>query len=88
MRRKPGFISHKTGDKYYITAVGETSKEYNCLITCNESAFFIWEQLEHDCTREQLEHLFRERYELDEATAYEAVEKILGIMRENELVEE
>ena len=87
MRRKQGFISHKVEDKNYIVAVGENSKKYNCIITCNDTALFIWNQLEQDCSREDLVEAMQEKYGIDADTASRAVEKILSILGENMLLE-
>lgn len=53
MKRKEGFVSHTIGDKNYIVAVGDKSEQYNCVFTCNGTAFYLWEILKEDCSEEQ-----------------------------------
>lgn len=88
MKRKLGFINHKVDDKNYIVAVGETSKDYNCIITCNDTALFIWNQLEKERSREDLINAMQDEYGIDADRASGAVDKILTILRDNRLLNE
>ena len=82
MKRKEGFVSHTIGDKNYIVAVGDKSEQYNCVITCNGTAFYLWEILKEDCSEEQLVDA------LLEEQAQKGVANTLYILRKNHLLDE
>lgn len=88
MRRKEGFISHTVGDRHYIVAVGDKSEQYNCIITCNETAFYLWQLLESEYSEEKLVQALMEEYDVSEEQARKGVAKTLNILRRNHLLDE
>lgn len=88
MKRKEGFVSHTIGDKNYIVAVGDKSEQYNCVITCNGTAFYLWELLKEDCSEERLVQAILEEYEVSEEQAQKGVSNTLDILRKNHLLDE
>lgn len=88
MKRKEGFVSHTIGDKNYIVAVGDKSEQYNCVITCNGTAFYLWELLEEECSEPQLVQAILEEYEVSEEQAQKGVANTLDILRKNHLLDE
>nr|WP_296189926.1 PqqD family protein [uncultured Anaerobutyricum sp.] len=88
MKRKEGFISHTIGDKNYIVAVGDKSEQYNCVITCNGTAFYLWELLREECSEQQLVDALLEEYEVSEKQARRGVIDTLNILRKNHLLNE
>ena len=88
MKRKEGFVSHTIGDKNYIVAVGDKSEQYNCVITCNGTAFYLWEILREDCSEEQLVDALLKEYEVSEEQAQKGVANTLDILRKNHLLDE
>lgn len=88
MRRKDGFVSHTIGNKNYIVAVGDKCQQYNCVITCNETAFYLWKLLEVECDEEQLVKALLKEYEVSEERARKGVANTLEILRKNHLLNE
>lgn len=52
MKIRDGFILRDVGGKTYVVATGELSREFNGMITLNETGKFIWQQLQNDVTSE------------------------------------
>ena len=64
----------KINDDFYIkevaglnvvVATGEAAENMNAMINLNESAAFLWKQLENDITREELIKRLTEEYDVD-----------------------
>jgi len=54
MKRKQGFIVREIAGKTVAIAVGEASKDFHGMLTLNQTALFIWQQLEKDTTEEAI----------------------------------
>ena len=54
MKIRDGFILRDVGGKTYVVATGELSREFNGMITLNETGKFIWQQLQNDVTSEAI----------------------------------
>ena len=52
MKIRDGFILRDVGGKTYVVATGELTREFNGMITLNETGKFIWQQLQNDVTSE------------------------------------
>lgn len=63
------FILRDIAGECVLVPTGETTQEFNGLITLSDTARFIWEHLEKvDSTKEMVD-LILEEYEIDEQTA-------------------
>ena len=45
MKIKNGFILRNVSDAYVVVAVGEAAKDFNGMITLNETGAFLWKTL-------------------------------------------
>ena len=45
MKIKNGFILRNFSDAYVVVAVGEAAKDFNGMITLNETGAFLWKTL-------------------------------------------
>lgn len=88
MKIKDGFVTRKIGDKILAVAVGERSREFNGMITINETAQFIWKCLEKETTIQQVVEEVMKQYSIDEQTAKQAVEGFISELKHNELLDE
>lgn len=88
MKIKDGFVTRKIGDKILAVAVGERSREFNGMITINETAQFIWKCLEKETTIQQVVEEVMKQYSIDEQTAKQAVEGFIAELKHNELLDE
>ena len=88
MKIKDGFVTRKIGDKILAVAVGERSRQFNGMITINETAQFIWKCLEKETTTPQVVEKVMKQYSIDEQTATQAVENFISELKQNELLDE
>lgn len=69
MKLKSGFVVSKAGDDYVAVATGEAGKTFNGLVRNNATAAFLLEQLQKECSEDELVAALLEAYEVDEETA-------------------
>ena len=81
----------KINDDFYIkevaglnvvVATGEAAEDMNAMINLNESAAFLWKQLESDITKEELIKRLTEEYDVDYERARVSVEKFISKLNE------
>ena len=72
------FILRNIAGEQVLVPTGETTQEFNGLITLTETAGFIWENIEQVETVEDLVKLMLEEYEVDEETAKKDVERFVS----------
>ncbi len=77
MKIKEGFLLREVAENYIVVAVGSAVKEFNGIITLNESAAYLWKQLQEDKTEEQLVDLLLAEYEVSEEQAKLDVNKFV-----------
>lgn len=88
MKIKNGFAKREIAGSYIVVPVGNTSREFNGMITLNESGSFFWDCFCNDITVEQAVEKVTAEYEVDPAVAKKDIEAFLDMLRENGLVEE
>jgi len=81
MVRNENFIKRKIGSGFAIVATGEATKQFNGIISVNETGSFIWDQLEAPLTMEELTAKMTEQYGVDAATATADAEKFVEVLR-------
>lgn len=65
------FILRDIAGETVLVPTGETTQEFNGLITMSETAKFIWENIEKADSFENLLQMLLDEYEVDEETAKE-----------------
>ncbi len=82
MKIKEGFILRKVASSYAVVATGKRVKEFNGVITLNETGAFLWNKLVGGATEEDLVTALLNEYEVDKSVAETDVkkftEKLLG----------
>lgn len=63
------FILREIAGETVLIPTGDTSQEFNGMLTLTESAAFIWENLEKVDSLEEMISLILENYEVEEALA-------------------
>ena len=63
------FILREIAGEYVLIPTGDTTREFNGLITLTDTARFIWEHLESTNSFNELLDLILEEYEIDRDTA-------------------
>ena len=87
MKIKKGFAKRKIAGSIVVVPVGNTIKEFNGMITLNESGSFFWDCFMNDITAEQAVDMVTNEYEVDQETAKKDVEKFIKLLEDNDLVE-
>ena len=54
LKVKDGFILREVSETFIVLAVGERVKEFNGMITLNETGAFLWKILEEGAEKENL----------------------------------
>lgn len=75
MKIKDGFVAREVGGETIVIAVGERSRDFNAMITLNETGKFLWDRMTEDTDTDTLVTALLSEYEVDEATARSAVER-------------
>ncbi|MBQ2893027.1 MAG: PqqD family protein [Oscillospiraceae bacterium] len=88
MRLKDGVIFTKVADETIVVTVGEAAEAFRGMIKLNSTGAFIAEHMLQDTTKEELAAALRQEYEVDEATAMEAVASIVEKFESVELIRE
>ena len=87
MKIKQGFAKREIAGSYIVVPVGSTIKEFNGMITLNESGSFFWDCFEKDITIEQAVQMVTDEYDIDSATAKKDIENFISLLKENDLIE-
>ncbi|MBQ8768897.1 MAG: PqqD family protein [Oscillospiraceae bacterium] len=88
MKLKDGVIFSKVADETVVVTVGEAAEAFRGMIKLNSTGTFIAENMLQEITKEDLVATVRREYEIDEATAVEAVEIIIGKFQSVGLIKE
>ena len=72
------FILRDIAGECVLVPTGETTQEFNGLITLSESAKFIWENIEKVDSLKEIVALILEEYEIDEETALKDTVQFIG----------
>ena len=88
MKIKKGFELRKICGENIVIAHGVENIDFTKIITLNESAAFIWQQVEgKDFTEEEMAKLLLDEYEVDEIQALADVKALAESWKQAGLVE-
>ena len=82
MKLKDGFILREVAVQTVVLPVGG-DLDLNMMITLNETGAFLWKQLENENDQAGLVAALLAEYDVDEATAKNAVEGFVAKLNEN-----
>ena len=77
MKIKYGFILREIAGNFIVIAIGNAVKDFNGVITLNETGAFLWKQLEKGATKEQLLEALLNEYEVDNQVAEQHIDKFI-----------
>lgn len=69
MKKINEFVLRNIADEYVAIPVGETTEQFNGIITLSETGAFIYQHIEEAETFEDLIRIVRSEYEVDQETA-------------------
>ena len=81
LKIKDGFILREVSETYIVLAVGARVKEFNGMITLNETGAFLWKILEKGSTKEELVKALIKEYEVEEELANKDVDAFINKMK-------
>lgn len=82
MKIKDDFYIKQVAGLNIVVATGETAENMNAMINLNESAAFLWKQLENDITEDELIKRLTEEYDVDYEKASNCVDKFISKLNE------
>ena len=88
MKTKSGFMLRQVGGKNVVVAVGKAAEEFNGLITLNSTGAFLWEQLSHGISYDELLGKMLETYDVTEMAAKAGVDRFLENARGAGLIDD
>ena len=65
-----------------VVATGDTAENMNSMINLNETATFLWRQLENDTTKEELIKKLTQEYDVDYKRASQSVDNFIAKLDE------
>ena len=78
VKLKEEFLLRQVADNWVVLPVGQTSVDFNGMLTLNESGALLWKALEQGGDRENLAEALLEEYDVDRATALADVDEFLA----------
>ena len=69
MKTKEEFVLRTIAGSNIVVPIGAASLDFNGMITLNDSAAFLWKQLEKGAEIDDLVNALLKEYEVDEETA-------------------
>ena len=87
MIRKENFLLQAVGGENLLVPIGAQVMDTNGIITLNETAAFIWDLLEEDCTIEDLAAAIADRFEVTMEQAVSDVRSFVDKLDQNGLLE-
>ena len=83
MKIKSNFAKRKIADSNIVVPVGPAIKDFNGMITLNDSASFFWDCMINETTEEEV----IDEYDIDKETAKRDIEKFIKMLEDNKLLE-
>lgn len=86
MKIKQGFLLRRIADVHVVAPVKGGSVDFNGIITLNETAAFLFEQLQQETTREALLERMTSEYEVDREKALSDIDTFFSQLEEANLL--
>ncbi len=77
MKLKEGFVLRQVAGSWVVLPLGETSVNFNGMLSLNETGALLWQVLERGGDRETMVEALTAEYEVDNAVAADNVEEFL-----------
>lgn len=88
MKIREGFILRKLPDMNLVLPKGAMVKDCRKAVVLNDTAAFLYEQLEQDCTAEDCAKALMREYDIDYERACRAAEQTIAGFKEAGLLQE
>ena len=87
MKIKDSFLLKKVAGQNVVVPVGNNVVNFNAAITLNETAAFLWELLQKECTAESLVAGLCENYDVTPENAQRDVNVFINVLKEHDILE-
>ena len=84
---KDGFVIKKVGNSTIVVAVGKRVKEFGGIISLNETAEFLWNNLEKAANAEELADILCSEYDVTKEKALESCENFIAKLRDAKVID-
>ncbi len=88
MKIKSGFMLRMVADNYIVVPVGEASKQFNGMITLNETSAFLWNFLMKGTTEEKLVDELMKTYDVSREIAIKDVKSFISELEKINVLDE
>jgi hypothetical protein len=88
MKIKKGFAKREIAGSHIVVPVGKNAKEFNGMITLNESGAFFWDCFQKDITVDEAVKLVCAEYDVDPERARADIEKFVKLLSDNGIFED
>lgn len=86
MKLKNGFVLREVAGQTVVLPAGG-DLDLNMMITLNETGKFLWKLLEEETAEEELVTALLQEYDVDEATAHNAVKNFTATLKKYEFLQ-
>lgn len=87
MKIKNGFAKRDIAGSTIVVPVGSTAKEFNGMITLNESGSFIWDCFLKDISIDEAVEAVLAEYDVEREKAQADVERFVNMLKDNNIIE-
>ncbi len=88
MRIREGFMLRDIAGETVVVPVGQTSLDFNGMITLNDTGAFLWRMLQEETDADALAAAILAEYDVDEQTARRGIERFIEKLRVEGLLAE
>ena len=82
MKIKDDFYMKEVAGLSIVVATGDTAEDMNSMINLNETATFLWRQLENETTKEELIKKLTQEYDVDYKRASQSIDNFISKLDE------
>ena len=87
MKIKDGFAKRNIAGSNIVVPVGKNAREFNAMITLNETGSFLWDAFQKDITVDCAVEKLTAEYDVDAERARTDIEKFVKLLADNDLFE-
>lgn len=80
LRTSPNYVLRRIAGQDVLVSIGEGLADFRGYIEMNDTASFLWKQLQEGKTKEELLEAIVETYDVDEDTARRDVDSCLDLL--------
>lgn len=87
-KKNPKIVARKSGDEYILVPITDNVANMEAVYTMNETAAFIWENIDGSRSIEEIAGLLSDEFEADKDTAMADVIELIEDLQMHEIVTE